>query len=178
MRIALKNRYEILEASTGEDALAAAAADDVRLILLDVMMPGMTGHEVSRRLRRNPLTCHIIIVMLTSQDSETDIIEGLKSGADDYIVKPPKIPEMLARLDSHLRRQWRELRANPLTGLPGNNEIDQVIRRAWGLAISSALRRRVMFIVREVGRSALRWGYALRRRAMCSLKWRQPLLFA
>ena len=63
LRIALKNRYEILEASTGEDALAAAAADDVRLILLDVMMPSMTGREVSRRLRRNPLTCHIIIVI-------------------------------------------------------------------------------------------------------------------
>jgi len=128
LKAALSSHYEILEASNGIEALAAAESDDVRLILLDVVMPGMSGHEVCSQLRRNPLTCHVIVVMLTSRDSQTDIIEGLKSGADDYIVKPPKIPELLARVDSHLRRQWRELQANPLTGLPGNNEIDQVIR--------------------------------------------------
>ena len=139
LRAALKNDYEIIEASSGEEALEAAAGDDVRLMLLDVVMPGMSGYEVCWRLRRNPLTCHIIVVMLTSQNSETDIIDGLKSGADDYIVKPPRIPELLARVESHLRRQWRELQANPLTGLPGNNEIDQVMRSSLKAGLGFAI---------------------------------------
>jgi diguanylate cyclase (GGDEF)-like protein len=91
------------------------------------MMPGMSGMETCLRLRRNPRSCHATIVMLTARRAEGDVIEGLKMGADDYLTKPFKISELKARIDSHLRRQWRDLQASPLTGLPGNRQIHQVI---------------------------------------------------
>ena len=128
LRTALWKTYEIGEADNGEEALRLSKTGDFRLVLLDLMMPGMSGHEVCLRLRRNPLTCHMTVVMLTARDREEDVVSGLQSGADDYIVKPFKISELKARIESHLRRQWRELQANPLTGLPGNRQIDQVIR--------------------------------------------------
>lgn len=128
LRTALSKTYEIGEADSGEEAIRLAKTGDFRLVLLDLMMPGMSGHEVCLRLRRNPLTCHMTVVMLTARDREEDVVSGLQSGADDYIVKPFKISELKARIESHLRRQWRELQANPLTGLPGNRQIDQVIR--------------------------------------------------
>jgi diguanylate cyclase (GGDEF)-like protein len=128
LRTALSKTYEVAEADCGEDALRLARTGDYRLVLLDLMMPGMSGHEVCVRLRRNPLTCHMTVVMLTARDREEDVVSGLAAGADDYIVKPFKISELKARIESHLRRQWRELQANPLTGLPGNRQIEQVIR--------------------------------------------------
>jgi PleD family two-component response regulator len=128
LRTALGGSYEVLEAGTGEEALQIVKNEDVRLVLLDVMMPGMSGYEVCLQLRRNPQTCHTVVVMLTARDKEEDVVEGLDIGADDYLVKPFKTSELRARISSHLRRQWRELQANPLTRLPGNNEIDQTIR--------------------------------------------------
>lgn len=128
LKTSLGSDYDVLEAASGEEALRLAIDGDIRLILLDLMLPGMSGYEVCLQLRRNPRTCHIIIVMLTARDREEDVVEGLRIGADDYMCKPFKTPELRARIDSHLRRQWRELQANPLTGLPGNNEIDQILR--------------------------------------------------
>jgi DNA-binding response OmpR family regulator len=128
LRAALGKTYDIAEAESGEEALRLARSGEFRLVLLDLMMPGMSGHEVCRRLRRNPLTCHMTVVMLTARDREEDIVGGLQAGADDYLVKPFKISELKARIDSHLRRQWRELQASPLTGLPGNTQIEQVIK--------------------------------------------------
>jgi diguanylate cyclase (GGDEF)-like protein len=128
LRTALGKTYDVTEADSGEEALRLARTGDYRLVLLDLMMPGMSGHEVCTRLRRNPLTCHMTVVMLTARDREEDVVSGLQAGADDYIVKPFKISELKARIESHLRRQWRELQASPLTGLPGNMQIEQVIR--------------------------------------------------
>jgi diguanylate cyclase (GGDEF)-like protein len=128
LRTALGKTYDVAEADCGEEALRLARVGDYRLMLLDLMMPGMSGQEVCVRLRRNPRTCHMTVVMLTARDREEDVVAGLQSGADDYIVKPFKVSELKARIESHLRRQWRELQANPLTGLPGNMQIEQVIR--------------------------------------------------
>jgi diguanylate cyclase (GGDEF)-like protein len=125
--IALRKHYDVVEAASGEEALAIASQGDICLVLLDVMMPGMSGMETCLRLRRNPRSCHATIVMLTARRAEGDVIEGLKMGADDYLTKPFKISELKARIDSHLRRQWRDLQASPLTGLPGNRQIHQVI---------------------------------------------------
>ncbi|MEW6730807.1 MAG: response regulator [Acidobacteriota bacterium] len=124
---ALGKHYEVVEASSGEEALTIASHGDVRLVLLDIMMPSMNGLETCLRLRRNPRSCHATIVMLTARKNEDDVIEGLKMGADDYLTKPFKFSELKARIDSHLRRQWRELQASPLTGLPGNRQIQQII---------------------------------------------------
>ena len=139
LKTALSRHYDVAEASSGEEALNLSISEDIRLILLDVMMPGMSGHEVCLRLRRNPRTCHTIIVMLTGRNAEEDVIEGLRTGADDYISKPFKVSELKARIDSHLRRQWRELQASPLTGLPGNNEIDQVLRTSIKAGLNFAV---------------------------------------
>ncbi|MBL8151836.1 MAG: response regulator [Blastocatellia bacterium] len=124
---ALSKHYVVVEAKSGEEALILASRGDVRLILLDVMMPGMDGLETCLRLRRNPQSCHTTIVMLTARSKESDVVEGLKLGADDYLTKPFKFSELKARIDSHLRRQWREMQASPLTGLPGNRQIQQII---------------------------------------------------
>jgi diguanylate cyclase (GGDEF)-like protein len=139
LRTALGKTYEVAEADNGEDALRMARTGEFRLVLLDLMMPGMSGHEVCLRLRRNPLTCHMTVVMLTARDREEDVVHGLAGGADDYIVKPFKISELKARIESHLRRQWRELQANPLTGLPGNMQIDHVIRANLSAGASFAV---------------------------------------
>lgn len=124
---ALGRHYSVVEARSGEEALEIVNQGDIRLVLLDIMMPGMSGIETCLRLRRNPRSCHATIVMLSACNNEEDVIEGLKMGADDYLTKPFKFSELKARIDSHLRRQWRELQASPLTGLPGNRQIQQII---------------------------------------------------
>ncbi|MCP3138337.1 ATP-binding protein [Pyxidicoccus xibeiensis] len=96
--------------SDGARALAAAQADPPDLILSDVMMPGMTGLELVRALRGNPRTQTIPVVLLSARAGEEATIEGLKSGADEYLVKPFSANELLARVNaqlmvSHLRRQ-------------------------------------------------------------------------
>jgi diguanylate cyclase (GGDEF)-like protein len=139
LRAALAEQYEVLVASSGEEAIEMAMANGPRLILLDVVLPGLDGQEVCLRLRRNPRTCHAVIVILTGRTTPQQIVEGLRAGADDYLVKPFNISELCARVDSHLRRQSRELQANPLTGLPGNNEIEQVIRTSINARIEFAV---------------------------------------
>ena len=139
LRTALGKTYDVVEAESGEEALRLAKSGEFRLMLLDRMMPGMSGEEVCLRLRRNPLTCHMTVVMLTARDREEDVVGGLQVGADDYIVKPFKVSELKARIESHLRRQWRELQANPLTGLPGNMQIDQVMRASLTTGCSFAV---------------------------------------
>lgn len=135
----LGKQYGIAEAASGEEALAVASQGDIRLVLLDMMMPGMDGIETCLKLRRNPRSCHATIVMLTAKTAEADVINGLKVGADDYITKPFNISELKARIDSHLRRQWRELQANPLTGLPGNRQIQQILTTNLKAEISFAV---------------------------------------
>ena len=93
-------------ANTGEKGLRLAL-DEKRspsLILLDLMLPGMSGTELCRRLRREPLTRKIPVIMLTAKTMETDKIMGLEIGADDYITKPFSIKEVVARVRAVLRR--------------------------------------------------------------------------
>jgi diguanylate cyclase (GGDEF)-like protein len=98
------------------------------LILLDVMMPELSGYEVCQQLRNDPQTATIPIIMLTAMDEPEAIVKGLKTGADDYITKPFNIDELVSRIEAHLRRSAREIGANPLTTLPGNPTIEQVLQ--------------------------------------------------
>lgn len=139
LRAALSDQYEVLVASSGEEAIEVAVASGPRLILLDIVLPGLDGQQVCMRLRRNPRTCHAVIVILTGRTTPQDIVEGLRAGADDYLVKPFNISELCARVECHLRRQARELQANPLTGLPGNNAIEQVIRTSINAQLEFAV---------------------------------------
>src|SRR3712207_1628032 len=93
-------------ALTGEQGLAAALdeGNTPALVILDVMLPGMSGTELCRRLRREPPTRRTPIIMLTARASEADRVAGLDLGADDYIAKPFSVRELLARVRAVLRR--------------------------------------------------------------------------
>jgi DNA-binding response OmpR family regulator len=104
----LKNAgYAVKTSSTGGDALAKAAADDVALIILDLMLPDLDGIEVCRRIRRSS---DVPILMLTARDEDVDKIIGLEVGADDYLTKPFNPRELVARVKSILRRAAPERR--------------------------------------------------------------------
>jgi len=120
--------YEIVEASSGVEGIVSAIRHRPDLILLDVMMPGMDGYEVCKRLRENPRTINIPVLMVTALGNTGEKIRGLESGADDYITKPFDSGELRSRVQAHLRRSTRDLSASPLTNLPGNPAIEQILR--------------------------------------------------
>lgn len=93
-------------AESGEQGLRMSLDEErpPSLLLLDLMLPGMTGVELCRRLRREPLTKKIPIIMLTAKAAEGDKVEGLETGADDYITKPFSVKEVIARVRAVLRR--------------------------------------------------------------------------
>ena len=95
--------YEVIEAESGEEALEKLKAQkDIRVALLDVMLPGIDGFEVCRRLRAHDAT--IGIIMLTARSQEMDKVTGLMTGADDYVTKPFSPAELTARVDALMRR--------------------------------------------------------------------------
>jgi diguanylate cyclase (GGDEF)-like protein len=119
--------YDVRVANDGQTALGLAQERSPDLVLADVMMPNMDGFELTRRLRQDPRTAAVSIIMLTARGLSADKLEGFAIGADDYIVKPFDTPELLARIRGVLRRA-REMRAqSPLTGLPGNVRIEEEI---------------------------------------------------
>lgn len=101
-----KNGYEVTAAADGREALAKVAGMD--LVLLDIMLPEVDGLEVCRRLKADPQTSGIPIIMLTAKTEEIDRVLGLELGADDYVVKPFSMRELLARVKAVLRRSAKE----------------------------------------------------------------------
>ena len=101
-----KHGYEALMAGDGQEALAKAEGMD--LILLDLMLPGLDGLEVCRRLKADKRTARIPIIMLTAKAEEIDKVLGLELGADDYVVKPFSVRELMARVKAVLRRSSQE----------------------------------------------------------------------
>ncbi|OHD14221.1 MAG: DNA-binding response regulator [Spirochaetes bacterium GWB1_48_6] len=104
----VREGFEIHPASTGDKGLALALALEPDVILLDVMLPGIDGFEVCRRLKGKPETKHIPIIMITARSEDADIIAGLEIGADDYITKPFSPKVLSARIRTILRRQSGE----------------------------------------------------------------------
>ena len=102
--------YRVSIAESGEKALRIALDEKQTpsLIILDLMLPGMSGMELCRRLRREPLTEGLPIIMLTAKAAEGDKIAGLESGADDYVTKPFSVKEIIARIRAVLRRTDNE----------------------------------------------------------------------
>jgi len=99
-----KEGYVVCIATDGEEALKHVASHQPDLIVLDLMLPGMDGLEVCRRLRANPKFQQIPIIMLTAKGEEIDTVLGLELGADDYMTKPFSPRELLARIKARLRR--------------------------------------------------------------------------
>ena len=96
--------FQVLEARDGEEGLLLATERRPDLILLDWMLPLLSGNEVCRRLRRTPQTRSIPIIMLTARGEEGDRVRGLNAGADDYVTKPFSPSELLARVRAVMRR--------------------------------------------------------------------------
>ena len=93
-----KEAYELVTAKNGEEAVEKALAERPDLILMDVVMPGLNGFQATRAISRDPTTRTVPIILCTSKSQETDKIWGLRQGARDYIVKPVKREELLAKI--------------------------------------------------------------------------------
>lgn len=116
--------FDVRSVGDGESALAAVAAWDPNLIVLDVTMPGMDGVEVCQRIRSEGLD--VPICMLSARDEVTDRVSGLKAGADDYLVKPFALAELEARLEALMRRSVPEggaIDVGPLSIDPGSRQV-------------------------------------------------------
>jgi two-component system phosphate regulon response regulator PhoB len=125
-----KEEYQVSLAGTGEEALASARGHPPDLVLLDLMLPGVDGLEVCRRLRADPATREVPIVMLTAKGEEVDIVTGLELGADDYITKPFSPRVVIARVRAVLRRRATQpvgesavVRIHNLVIHPGRHEV-------------------------------------------------------
>ena len=99
-----KEGFAVLKAYDGEEALELVGLEKPRLVILDLMLPGIQGLEVCKFIRKNPETASLPIIMLTAKGEEIDKILGLEMGADDYITKPFSVRELTARVRAVLRR--------------------------------------------------------------------------
>ncbi|MBY6055323.1 phosphate regulon transcriptional regulator PhoB [Leisingera daeponensis] len=96
--------FRVLKAKDGEEALLLVEEDMLDIIILDWMMPNLSGIEVCRRLKTRPETRNIPVIMLSARSEEVDKVRGLETGADDYVVKPYSVVELMARVRTQLRR--------------------------------------------------------------------------
>jgi two-component system alkaline phosphatase synthesis response regulator PhoP len=126
----VREGYKVLCAPSGEEALTIAQSEMPDLMVLDLMLPGIDGLEVTRVLKNDSKTKNIHIVMLTAKGEEADIVTGLELGADDYITKPFSPRVLVARVRAVLRRQLKEyreetpvLRVHDMVIHPGRHEV-------------------------------------------------------
>jgi two-component system response regulator VicR len=162
--------FETLWAATGRQALDLARSADPQLILLDIRLPELSGFDVCRQLRaegkRQP------ILMLTARDEETDKVLGLELGADDYVVKPYSLREVISRVRALLRRAYGDLAAKPSAGLIvfGDVSVDmerlQVSRGSQAIYLTPIEFRLLRYLASHPGRPFTRselieavWGY-------------------
>ncbi len=125
--------FDVVTAMTGVEALEICQMGGVDIVLLDVMMPGMDGFEVCRRLKQNLATHFIPVIMVTALDQPSDMVKGLEAGADDFLTKPVNDISLITRVKSQIRIKTLidELRMRAATGeeMGINDEIDLVVRQ-------------------------------------------------
>lgn len=121
--------YQVIETQDGQQAWDKILSEKPDLIILDIMMPKMTGYEVCEKVRSDGSTCLIPVILLTSLAHTKDKITGIKLGADEYLTKPFEPFELTMRVEGLIKRTQEALSANPLTGLPGNISIEKEIKR-------------------------------------------------
>lgn len=119
--------FEVAYARDGQEALEMIEQRKPDLAIVDVMMPRVDGVELTRRLRADPMTVALPVIILTARGLTVDKVVGLTAGADDYMVKPFDTAELVARVTSTLRRNKEFREVSPLTGLPGNSRIRREI---------------------------------------------------
>jgi phosphate regulon transcriptional regulator PhoB len=164
-----KNGYDPLRAEDGEEALKLAQKHLPDLILLDILLPGLNGLEVCRRLKRDPALEHIPIIMVTAKGEEMDRIVGLELGADDYIVKPFSIREILLRIQKLLERREKQNLPSWLQadGLSLDLEAHTARKGEHRLDLTATEFRLLVHLMRTRGRVQTRevlldkvWGYS------------------
>ena len=119
--------YEVETVARGDEADLLLKENAPDLVILDWMLPGLSGIELCRRLRARAETMHLPIIMLTARGEESERVRGLATGADDYIVKPFSVPELIARVRALLRRALPERIADVLSF--GDMEVDREKKR-------------------------------------------------
>ncbi len=124
--------YRVLISESGDEAAEVTRDNVPDLILLDWMLPGLSGIELCQRLRLRKQTADVPIIMLTARGVEEDRIRGLQTGADDYVTKPFSVPELLARVEALLRRSKPQLVASALKA--GDLELDRASHRVYRAA--------------------------------------------
>jgi two-component system phosphate regulon response regulator PhoB len=149
-----KDGFAVTCVASGEAVLAAARSRLPDLVILDLMLPGVDGLEVCRRLKADPLTRQIPIIMFTARSEEPDIVAGLELGAADYVTKPFSPRVLLARVRAVLRRVGEQpggeevLRVGPLTVYPIRH---QVVGSAGAVDLTAAEFRILRFLARRPG---------------------------
>ena len=137
----LKPAHAVFCASSGSEAFTLLAAQEIDLILLDVMMPEMDGYEVCRRLKEDPATEHIPVLFVTSKDDPLDEMRGLDLGAIDYLIKPVHPEVIKARVRNHLAlKRYAECLArlsfiDGLTGIANRRYLDERLQQEWRRAL-------------------------------------------
>lgn len=149
--------HRVLAAGDGFSGLEKARKENPDVVLLDLMLPGMDGIEVCRRLKADPVTRGVSVVMLTAKSEESDVVLGLGLGADDYVPKPFRVKELLARLQAVLRRGAivsEEAAADPI--VRGRIVIDpsrhQVLVDGVDVAFTATEFRLLAFLAQHPGR--------------------------
>jgi adenylate cyclase len=150
IRLLLRTRlanayYHVIEAANGEDAIRLASTENPDLVLLDVMLPGIDGFEVCRRLKELPATAHIPVVIVTALDNRDDRVLGLEIGADDFLSKPFDELELAARIRSLLRTKALQDRLADLLGrYVSENIAAEALRDPYAVALGGERRHATM----------------------------------
>jgi two-component system phosphate regulon response regulator PhoB len=146
--------FRVIAARRGDEAEIIVAEDPPDLIILDWMLPGLSGLELCRRLRSGRFARHIPIIILTARGEEGDRIRGLTTGADDYVVKPFSVPELMARVKAILRRASPERLASVLSvnDLTLDREAHRVTRNGREVRLGPTEFRLLEFLMESPGR--------------------------
>ncbi|HEY1350194.1 MAG TPA: response regulator [Ktedonobacteraceae bacterium] len=120
--------YQVVTVLHGEDAVQFTLRETPHLVLLDMKLPDIDGHEVVRRLRSHPKSMHIPIIVLSALDDSSSKVQAFELGVDDYITKPFDTGELLARVRTQLRRVQQNF-LSPLIGLPGGYQVELAIKQ-------------------------------------------------
>ena len=146
--------YEVETIARGDEADTRLKEGTPDLVILDWMLPGLSGIELCRRLRARPETRHLPIIILTARGEESERVRGLSTGADDYIVKPFSVPELLARVHALLRRASPERVADVLTfgDIAIDREKKRVSRAGQAIDLGPTEYRLLEFLMERPGR--------------------------
>jgi two-component system phosphate regulon response regulator PhoB len=146
--------YEVETIARGDEADTRLKEGSPDLVILDWMLPGLSGIELCRRLRARPETRQLPIIMLTARGEESERVRGLATGADDYIVKPFSVPELLARVNALLRRASPERVADVLSfgDITIDREKKRVSRSGHAIDLGPTEYRLLEFLMERPGR--------------------------